>query len=133
MQRESRLAKSQRREQILSMLPLIVSKQNADGLSVAEENTSQMLNSFSMAVKIECGVCEKGRGAYIGSATRDSLAVIYLRHDVCLSFGRGHERNEINCISICCFLDTCNENEVFTRVFFMKNKIFHSRLWQNVN
>lgn len=66
MQRESRLAKSQRREQILSMLPLIVSKQNADGLSVAEENTSQMLNSFSMAVKIECGVCEKGRGHILG-------------------------------------------------------------------
>ena len=82
MQRESRLAKSQRREQILSMLPLIVLKQSADGLSVAEENTSQMLSSFSMAVKIECEVCEKGRGAYIGSATR--LSCDYLPKTCCM-------------------------------------------------
>ena len=53
MRCDSRLLKSQRRKQILSKLPLIILRQNVGGLLVVEENTLQMLSSFSTAVKIE--------------------------------------------------------------------------------
>jgi hypothetical protein len=53
MRCESRMAKSQRRDQILLKLPLIILRQNVDELLVAEENTLAMLNSFSTGVKVE--------------------------------------------------------------------------------
>ena len=89
MQCEIRLAKSQRREQILSMLPLIILKRNVGGLLVVEEDTLPMLNSFSMGVKIEYEACGKGRRNiyWVGSKTILRLFTQDHNNIICLSFG----------------------------------------------
>lgn len=124
MQCESRLAKSQRREQILSMLPLIILKQNVDGHLVAGEDTSQMLNSFSMGVKIECEACGKGRRNIYWVGNKTLLRLFTQDHNIiCLSLGCMKEEKLIAFQFVASWMLAMEMNSLVESFFIKKSSL----------